>query len=295
MAVKESYKIPASLDESYLNMEINLKNKEGIGFKPLPVRVILVWLIFILSLFYLEFGEGSVIAAAGSFVQIIFGIAWFLFAVVMTRTDGARQMRLEIIPHFMNYLPKASRNVITRSKSSPGAFHGIVGIDNVDEKSGVVTYTDGTYGYWYAVVGSASVLLFPEDRDAILLRVDDFYKKMQTDCEIIFITVKEPQKVVRQQAHLAAQYAANTVKDPDIDKLYKEQFNVLTNFVGKEFKSLHQYMILKCDTREALSISNNIILGEYENSNLVFKECTPLYKDDIQSVLKTVYSEGSDD
>lgn len=294
MAVKGSYKIPASLDENYLNMEINLKNKEGIGFRPLPVRVILVWLIFILSLFYLEFGDGSIIAAAGPVVQVIFGMAWFLFAVIMTRTDGARQMRLELIPHFMNYLPKASRNVITRSKNSPGVFHGIVGIDNVDDKSGVVTYTDGTYGYWYAVVGSASVLLFPEDRDAILLRVDDFYKKMQTDCQIIFITVKEPQKVVRQQAHLAAQYAASVVHDPDIDKLYKEQFNVLTNFVGKEFKSLHQYMVVKCDTREALSISNNIILSEYENSNLVFKECTPLYKDDIQSVLKAVYSEGSE-
>jgi hypothetical protein len=189
-------------------------------------------------------------------------------------------------------MSKSNRNVFTRRSNNAAPFYGIVGIDSIDEDSGVVKYMDGTYGYWYSVVGSASVLLFPEDRDAVLLKVDDFYKKMQPDCEILFVTTKEPQRIVRQQAHLVAQYKALAYADPDIDKIVKEQYNVLTNFVGKEFKSLHQYMILKGDTREALSVANNIVLGECENSSLVIKECTPLYRKDIERVLKTIYAEG---
>ena len=294
MAVKESYKIPASIDESYLSMEITLKNKDGIGLKPLPIRVILVWIVSMLIAFFLVVNNNSPVAHLSLFIRIVFFLMWAAFTYLMTRVDDARQMRIELLPSLMNYLSAANRNVKTRRSNQPGPFYGIVGIESIDEKSGVVKYIDGTYGYWYAVVGSASILLFPEDRNAILSKVDDFYKKFPTDCEVIFVTTKEPQKVIRQQAHLTAQYDHLEYNDPDIDKLYKEQYNVLTNFVGKEFKSLHQYMILKGDTREALSAINNIVNSECNNSKLVFKECMPLYKEDIEAVLKTIYAEGDD-
>lgn len=294
MAVKESYKIPASIDESYMDMEITLKNKDGIGLKPLPIRVILLWVASMLIMFFLITNEHSPVGHMGIGIKLLFGALWVAFTMIMTRTDDARQMRIELVSPLMNYLPKGNRNVFTRRSNNPGPFYGIVGIEDIDEKSGVVKYMDGTYGYWYSVVGSASVLLFPEDRTAILSKVDDFYKKLQTDCEIIFVTTKEPQRVVRQQAHLTAQYNNLEYADPDIDKLYKEQYNILSDFVGKEFKSLHQYMILKGDTREALSVINNIIKGEYEGSKLVFKECMPLYREDIESVLRIIYAEGDD-
>ena len=62
---KQYYKIPASLNENYLNMEIALQNKQGVGLKPLPVRVILVWLIGLLVTFFLVSNTASPIATAG--------------------------------------------------------------------------------------------------------------------------------------------------------------------------------------------------------------------------------------
>ena len=59
MAVKESYKIPTSIDESYMNMEITLKNKEGIGLKPLPIGFILIWICSILAAVFLVANEHS--------------------------------------------------------------------------------------------------------------------------------------------------------------------------------------------------------------------------------------------
>lgn len=287
---KEYYKIPASLNENYMNMEIAIQSKDGVGLKPLPVRVILVWLAGLLALFYLVMNGSSFIAQSNLFLRILFSVIWIAFLFVLSKTDKSHRMQIELIPALLSYLQKSNRHVLTRKTGNGNAFFNIVGIESIDEKNGLVKYIDGTYGYWYAVVGTASVLLFPDDRDAILNRVDEFYKKIQADCEVIFMTTKEPQKVHKQLAHLTAQYKALEFNDPDVDMLVKEQYSQLKDFVGKEFKSLHQYMIIKGDTREALSNINNVVISEYENSSLMLKQCTPLYREGIENALKLIYS-----
>ena len=292
MAVKPSYKIPASLDANHLSMEITLQNKEGIGLKPLSLATLGIWVGAFFILLFVVMRDSSPIAQAGIGMKILFSIVWVAFVFAMTKKDKAHQMRLELIPSLLSYLSSANRTVLTRRSNNASPFLGIVNIESIDDDTGVVHYSDGTFGYWFSVVGSASVLLFPEDKDLILNKVDDFYKKFPTDCEVIFITAKESQKVARQQAHLVAQRKALGYKDPDneIGGLFLEQFNVLKNFVGNEFKSIHQYMILKADDREALSVMNNIVRGECENSSLVFKECEPLYRKDIERILKSIYA-----
>lgn len=289
---KRSYKIPATLADNYLNMEIALQSKDGVGLKPLPIRVILVWILGLFGLFFFEMNAKSVLTEASLFVRLIFAVAWAALIYVLTKVDKSHRMQIELIPSILKYLQKSNRHVLTRRTSNAGPFYGIVGIESIDEKTGRVKYMDGTYGYWYGVVGTASVLLFPEDRDAILDRVDDFYKKVQSDCEIIFMTTKEPQRVAKQTAHLIAQYKALAFKDKDIDALVQEQYKVLTEFVGKEFKSLHQYMIIKGDNEEALSAINNIVMSEYQNSGLMFKQCVALYRTEIENALRAVYAEG---
>ena len=287
---KEVYKIPASLNDNYMNMEIAIQSKDGVGLKPLPVRVILVWLLGLMGLFYLVMNGSSFIAQGGLFMRILFGAVWIGFLFVLTRVDKSHRMQIELVPAVLSYMQKTNRHVITRKTGNGNAFWGIVGIESIDEKAGLVKYSDGTYAYWYSVVGTASVLLFPDDRTAILNRVDEFYRKIGSDCEIIFMTTKEPQRVHKQLAHLTAQYKALEFNDPDITMLVKEQYHQLEDVVGKEFKSLHQYMIIKGDTREALSHINQIVMAEYEGSSLMFKQCTPLYREGIEVPLRLIYA-----
>lgn len=291
--VKQSYKIPHSLTDNYLDMEIALQSKDGVGLRPLPIKVIMFWLFSFFALFYLIFNDKSWITEGGTLVTILFAITWLALTYVLASFDKSRRMQVQLIAPLLSYMPKVNRYVMTRKTSNANPFYGIVNIKKIDEKTGLVEYTDGTFAYWYAVVGSASVLLFPEDRDAILNRVDDFYRKISADCEIAFMTTKESQNVVRQKAHLIAQYKALEYKDPDIDKLVKEQYNILDTYVGGQFKSIHQYMMVKGDNREALTQINNVVVSEYENSSMMLKQCIPLYKDDIESVLRTVYTEGN--
>lgn len=292
MAVKSHYKIPASLDTSHLDMEIALQNKEGIGLRPMPMRAVMVYVFGIVAGFWILGNGSSPISSATFGLKALTAIIWILFVLFCGKVDKAHQMQIELIPAFLTYMNKSSRVVLTRHINNAAPFYSIAGIESIDDNGRVVKYLDGTYGIWYAVVGSASILLFPEDRDAILLKVDDFYKKLPPDCEIAFMTAKEAQKVARQKAHVVAQYKHMEFADPDMDKLIKEQFNALNNFVGKEFKSLHQYMIVKGDSMESLTVIDNVIRAECENSNLVFKSVTPLYKDDIIQALATIYKEG---
>ena len=223
--------------------------------------------------------------------MIAFAVVWFLLIYVVTVVDRSHRMQLEYLPTILNYIQHSNRHVLTRRSSHAGPFMGIVGIESIDEQTGLVTYLDGSFGYWFNVVGTASVLLFPEDRDAIIDRVDDFYKKIGCDCEIGFMTARSAQKVVKQQAHLIAQYKALKYKDPDIDMLVNEQYDVLTKFVGKEFKSIRQFMYIKGDNREALSGINNIVNAERSSSGLMFRQCVPMYKEDIEEALHLVYTE----
>ena len=292
---KASYKIPASLNDNYLNMEIAIQNKEGVGLRPLPVRVILTWVAGLLGLFFFEANDMSILKHGTLLVRLIFAVTWIGLIYILSKVDKTHRMQLELIPACISYLQKSNKYVTTRRASNAGPFYSIVGIDDIDDQTGMITYADGTFGYWYAVVGTASVLLFPNDRDAILDRVNEFYKKIQPDCEIIFMTAKEPQKVYHQINHLTAQYNALTYKDPDIDKIVREQYDILKDFVGKEFKSLHQYMIIKGDNREALTNINNVVRGECEGSSLMLKQCIPLYKEDVIEVLKSIYQEGGNE
>jgi hypothetical protein len=112
---------------------------------------------------------------------------------------------------------------------------------------------------------------------------------MSTDCQIIYITSKESQKVYRQVARLQKRYDALGPEDDELRALCEAQFDILKNGIGQQYRSIHQYMILKAEDTEALVSAKNILEGEVENSNMMFKQCTALFGTDITDVLAKIY------
>lgn len=289
---KQAYKIPTDLDASHLDMEIAIQNKDGIGAKPLPIKVLLTYVASALLCFYVV--SHTVIGQGSVFQIILFVIFWAILTFQLARFDKTKQMQAQLIPVLFDYIPKANRKILTRTSCKANAFYNIAKIEDIDKDTGLVTYTDGTFGYWYRVVGSASILLFEDDKNAILSRVDSFYRKIGTDCECCFITTKESQKVFRQVASLKRRYDSLTTDEPDLLKIADEQFNILKNYVGNTFKSIHQYLVIKADNKEALINNKNVLQSEIENSTLMLKQCIPLYYDDINEVLRIIYRGRND-
>lgn len=284
---KEFYKIRDSLDKNMFDMEITIKGDSGLGLRPLPVKIVLGWIASILLCFAMV--SKTFLSAGGPVVVVIFVLTWLALTFTLFSRDKTNIPQYSLVLSMLNYLPKNMRRVLCRKTSDPTALYNLIGIDGIDEGNGKITFIDGTVGNMYAVVGTGSVLLFEQDRDAILDRVDAFYKKMKTEYQLIFITVKAAQNVDRQVKQKNADVALAETIDPELAALAAYERDVLTNHVGKQFRSIHQYMILKADNDEALVTGRNMLLSECENSQLMFKRCRAIFKDEILNVFKQVY------
>lgn len=289
-SAKSSYRIPYALDQSYADMTIALQSQDGSVGRVVPMLAVASYTMSFLGCLLIV--TKTFIGSLGSTFQVVlFVILWAALTIVLSKYDGTRRMNMQRIVTLLNYLPRSARHVYTRNTRSAIPFFNIVGIERVED-DGLVVYSDKTFGYFYRVVGSASILLFESDQDAILTRVDNFFKKWQTDSEVIFITAKEGQKVYRQLANLQRRYENLQNDDGDLRDLAEEQFRILRDYVGREFKSIHQYMVIKSDNKEALRVGNNILQTEVENSALFIKQCVPLEKKDTLDVLKSIYQKG---
>lgn len=284
---KDVYKIPDTLDKSMGDMQISLQSADGVGVKPMPIKIILMWvcsaILWFLCVAKTFIGSGGIAAI------VIFTALWFGMTALLLARDKTGVPQAALVVSMLNYLPKSMRYAITRNNAPAKDFYQIAGIEDIDGEKGLITFSDGTYGYMYRVVGTGSVLLFDEDRKAILDRVDSFYRKMKPEYEMIFITSKEAQKVYRQVAAMKRRYDNLAPDDDELRALADTEYRVLKNYVGGSFRSIHQYLILKADNAEALIVAKNMLQSEVENSTMMFKQCTALFGDDIYEVLRTIY------
>lgn len=277
---KITYKVPTSIDRSFLDHEIKLG-------RFVPLKVIFVWVGSIFVLMWTL--TATPLGAADWWLMILIVIWWLSATVFLGGYSKTKEFRFSAVPALMNYAPKSARRVVTRRSSDPSAFYSIVGIDSVDD-SGFITWGDGSVGQAYLVVGSASVLVFDQDKISILNRVDAFYRKVETTAEFIWVTTKESQRVYRQLANLEKRNLALQLRDPELFELMEEQHAILTDYVGGSFTSIHQYLVVKANNLEALRRAHTVVRAEAEESSLMIKQLTMLEAPDALEMFGAVYA-----
>lgn len=289
--MKQSYKIATSLDRSYMDVEVALQNKAGVGLRPLPFYTIIIWIVAIFGGFLMIINESLPIHNLPVTLRLVFAVALLGFTYFATSRDGGNQMRAAAIRNMFVYMfARGSRILKTRSTDPATAFYRLVGIKEINEKSGMVSLSDGTFAYVYRVVGNASTLLFDSDKAAIIDRVDNFYRKMPDYIRCEYVTVKEAQKVATQKLEMKRLYQNLRVRDKDLLDIMEKNFDILDRYVGGEFKSIHQYMILFAGSKDYANKAHTILMNEVHNSGLMISAVEPLYTDEILQLLRTVYA-----
>ena len=282
---KLSYEIPTSLDASFLDSEIAVKSREGLGFQAVPLRVILSILASALGLMLVLFR--SFIGQGGVGLVLLFVLAWILMTMLLVKYDKTRRMGIQLLMPLMSYT-KANRRVATRRTDDAVAFHSIFGIDDVAE-DGLISFADGGVGYCYRVVGTASILLFDSDKNAILDRIDSYYRKLDIDVVHTFVTAKEPQRIHNQLVALKGRYERLKTKDPDLVRLVAEQEATLTDYVGGRFRTIHQYLMIKGKSHEALTIGTAALAMEVESSSMMFRQCVSVHRKELLRLLQAIF------
>lgn len=286
---KKVYKIPASIKRSFLDHEIAL---QGGGFQmpATPMKVILFWVVSVFALFWLL--SSTFLKSADLWILVLLVVWWFAATGFFGAYSKAKEMKWQQLPSLAAYNGKANRVINTRKSADPSPFYQIAPIKSID-RTGYITWADGTVGQAYLVVGSASVLVFAQDKVSILDRVDSFWRKVDTASEYSFITTKEPQRVYRQLAALERRNRALEVRDPELFELMEEQFDILKDYVGGSFNSIHQYLVVKADNPEALRRAHTVVTAEAEESSLMIKQITMLDGDEAEEMLRAVYTAGA--
>lgn len=286
---KNTYQIPMSLNRSMLDQELKLFQVSG-GGGGLPIKVILFYLLSLMSLFWVV--TSTFVKTANVGLIVLFVIWWILATIYFGHYSKTQELRIQGVPALISYLPRSARKVMTRSTSPASGFYGITGVKAVDD-DGRITFFGNKVGRAYLVVGSASVLVFEADQRAILDRVDSFYRKIDTGTEFIWVTTKEPQRVYRQLANLERRNLELEVRDPDLFALLEEQADILTEYVGRRFNSIHQYLIVRADNDEALRRAEMLVRSEVQDSALMIKSCTQLDKDGFGEMARAVFASAA--
>lgn len=287
LMAKSVYKISASMDMSMLDNDLAIRSSTGVGLRPLPIKFVFGWIFSALILFWMV--VSGPVSDMGIVFKILFVILWIITSVVLLKMDKSKTLGMARIPILMGYMPRAARRVPCRTDDNAGPFATITNLKSIDEDTGTIHFEDGDLGFAYRITGTASVMLFPEDRDAILDRVDMFFRNMKSDYEIIFITVKEAQNVKRQVANMDKRIERLRYDDKDLLALAEMERYYLTDAVGGHFRSIHQYMIIKADGEESLQTAHQILEGEVENSTLMIKRCAMLFDDELHAVFRSVF------
>ncbi len=283
---KRNYSIPYTLDSSYLDMEIAVQNDSGLGFRPFPIKTILLVLLGVLSCFLLV---SKTFIANGTIIQKgIFILLWIGLCLLLLTTNKQKQIGLEKITSLMMYMNPDSRFISTRAGDNANNVVKICGYDSIDE-DGTINYTDNSVGVVFDIIGNASILLFDDHKNAILDRVDNHYRKMKPGTTYQFITRKEPQNVYLQVASIDERYNEMTVYDEDLEAMFATNKYVISELVGQRFKSLHQYLIIQAPNKEELDLALNVFFSEVENSELMLKYAAQLDRNEVIEFMTPIY------
>lgn len=285
---KKVYQVPRGLNQTFLDVEIGMRTSSGVGFRPVQMKTVLA---FIMSASVCYFLVTNVFRGGGSpLLTVLFVLFWILLTILLFKPDRSGDMNVYRVPALLRYLTPGSRDVVCRSTSPAGPFYQVSNFDTVDEDTGMVHFVDGSVAYVYRVTGSASVLLFDDDRDGIVDRVDSFYRNMRTEYELIYITTRKAQDVVRQVNAMTDRINRLVrPEDYELRALAQTQREVLADYVGGQYRSIHQYLVIRAKSLEGLEAGRNMLEAEVQNSGLMFKRVVSLYDNDLLDVFATVF------
>lgn len=287
MALKQSYGIKTPMLSTALDTEITLQ-KDGVGLKPLPIKFVIITVIS--GCLCIGATQTDLVSVGNTLQKVIFVVMWIAMTILLFMTDKTKRMNFQSIISLLNYIAvKSNRKVITRRNVPATAMMDICNIKSIDD-TGTIRFADRSWGYMYRVTGTASVLLFDEDKNSIINAVDNFYRKADPNVEFIFITLKESQKVYNQAAAVKHRFNRLKLFDNDLNDLCNNQLTMLKEVVGKKYQSIHQYMIVKADSMETLTSAKITLQTEIDTSGLFIKRCIPLYEDEILEVLASSFT-----
>lgn len=285
---KKVYKIPHGIDVSQLDIPISLR-QGSVGLKrPITLRILIIVLFAVIMLLFSgmwminnDFGIKATAMTLGGLVLLIaFGIT--------PQIHGQPGYKW-FVPTVMYWVNTKDRYIKTRSTTSGKDVNNLkwsIPVDSWDEGTGIITYTDGSYGMIFDVIGHGSRALFDEDRERIIDSYERFLREISVGNGVTIIPRQVDQDVSKQVENLEAM--RRQADNIEVDELLAKQITTLEAHVAKYFKTTTIRMEMRSQTIDQLNI--DIQLLNNEGSNGMFRTIRPIKGRELVKELRLRYS-----
>lgn len=217
---------------------------------------------------------------------------WILTWLLCGPTD-THELGMSYLLTFYNYFINGDRyrHISTRRASDSSQFLQVAPIKGITP-DGKLVFTDNSVGYGFELVGNASILMFQSDRERVLCDVRDFYRNIDPSITLTFDSVLSGQRVVDQLngkdyqlSHLPYDQAFLSVRR----MLQAEQLK-LRDYVGRQFKALHQYVIVRGPQDEDIETFMDWLNTQVVQGSTYVKDYRMLTHDELISYLHNLYA-----
>lgn len=287
--MKDRYHIPFTLDAHFGDVKTKLVTETGQGIDhEFTVRGLLT--TFAAGAIWIYLITHEPIFSDGS----IPGVILFTLGYAGVCYFGLREISIpglygyNILGPLLRYMKHAKSPEIQTASFSP-YWNGVdvTGMGEPDDQ-GFLRFKDGSYGIVYKIVGNASNNAFSIDRKHSIDAFNQFLRTLPSSTTYSFITNVGGQNVDRQLAHLFDCY--DNEHDANMISYIAEEIQELGNYVQNNFMALHQYMIIRGDTKTAMKNANNqtrIFIEQNADVIAYMERPTP---EDEEKFFKSIYS-----
>lgn len=304
--MKKSYKIPQPLGMSKFDKQIAIVSNRDLGIYPVKVRTILIIVFSVVAYFIIIMF--SILSGASFLTKLVFTLGYIILACLFTMEDAtglAGYERLFAVPH---YISKQYKEVYTRKHNDASGMVNIlnspaelddgeaINRNNGNEEyfitdDGVVKFKGSMKGYavFYEITGSASQLLFDDDKEDIIDAVDNFYRKFDGIYQFGIQTSKSAQKTNVQVNYMRIKKNRLKVQRlTELEKMAQSNIDTLER-VAKIHNAIHQYGFVTASNLEQLQAGMGLVESEAAKSDLVFKRARRLSRDETIEAMAGVY------
>lgn len=287
-SAKQFYSIPDSINVSPLDMPFSLRRGSVGPKKPITVGFVLLS-IFVVGI-YAFIAQHMLKHSYGVFYTILFSIAYWIFAVAMIRRQRTGERGYKwFIPTVNYWFTSKSRYIITRGHAGESEVMKLkfqIPIEDWDEESGIVRFTDGTVAYLVDIIGNGSSSLFQDDIDHIIGVFEHYLNQLKLETSLTVVSRQAPQDATIQKRNIEKRRKENVNKT--IDFLLARNEELLTNFVEPSFKTIHQFIVLHARNEETLNEELGKLNDAYNDD--LFKQMELLRFDKLTDRLRNFYN-----
>ncbi|HDJ2913349.1 hypothetical protein QI425_13010 [Staphylococcus aureus] len=249
--IKPAYKIPMSINLGRWDTPISLK-KGSVGLKPTTFKIITI--VTISFMFWLVTALYMVQHDFGIFYCILFTIGFVMLCRLSIKRERHGEMGYKtFVPIYRYWISYNNRLIKTRGSADSREVSKLkwqIPIEDINEETGVIEYTNGDVGMTLMVIGNGSRALFVEEKENIITAFEDFLKELKLEVSVT-VESKQSRQDCREQIFNLEQLKQKN-SDPEIDQVISERIDILENVIQKRFKSTQQYLHLRAPDEERL-------------------------------------------